>query len=66
MQQILLQNVISILLQNPSGFSLENATVLLPNTTVITKCNDFITKFNIYYKLRQDNYQMFLEQCSYK
>ena len=66
MQQILLQNVTSILLQNPSGFSLENVTVLLPNTTVTTKYNDFITKCNIYYKLRQDNYQMFLEQCSYK
>ena len=34
------------LLQNASGFILQNATILLQNTTVITKCN-------VYYKLRQ-------------
>ena len=34
------------LLQNASGFLLQNATVLLQNVTVITKCN-------VYYKLGQ-------------
>ena len=34
------------LLQNASGFLLQNATVLLQNATVITKCE-------IYNKLRQ-------------
>ena len=34
------------LLQNASGFLLQNATVLLQNATVITKCD-------VYYKLRQ-------------
>ena len=33
------------LLQNESGFLLQNATV-------ITKCDDFITKCDVYYKLR--------------
>ena len=32
------------LLQNASGFLLQNATVLLQNATIITKCDDFITK----------------------
>ena len=49
MRQILLQNATAItkcdksLLQNASGFLLQNMTVLLQNATVITKCNDFIT-----------------------
>ena len=34
------------LLQNASGFLLENATV-------ITKCNNFITKYVSYYKIRR-------------
>ena len=34
------------LLQNPTGFLLQNAIVLLQNATIITKCD-------IYYKLRQ-------------
>ena len=34
------------LLQNASGFLLQNATVLLQNATVITK-------LDVYYKLRQ-------------
>ena len=34
------------LLQNASGFVLQNATV-------ITKCNDFLTKRYIYYKMRR-------------
>ena len=46
MRQILLQNATAILLQNASGFLLQNATVLLQNATVITK-------YDIYYKLRQ-------------
>ena len=33
------------LLQNPTGFLLQNAIVLLQNATIITKCD-------IYYKLR--------------
>ena len=41
------------LLQNASGFSLQNAAVLLQNATVITKCDDFITKYNSYYKMRR-------------
>ena len=31
------------LLQNASGFFLQNATVLLQNATGIAKCDDFIT-----------------------
>ena len=52
MQQILLQNAILLqkcdksLLQNASGFLLQNATILLQNGTVITKCD-------VYYKLQQ-------------
>ena len=34
------------LLQNASSFLLQNATV-------ITNCGDFITKFDIYYKMRR-------------
>ena len=34
------------LLQNASGF-------LLRNATVITNCDDFVTKYGAYYKLRQ-------------
>ena len=41
------------LLQNASGFLLQNATVLLQNATVITKCDDFITKCDSYYKMRR-------------
>ena len=47
-----------ILLQNASGFSLQNVTVLLQNATVITTCDDFITKCDVYYKLRQYTAQM--------
>ena len=60
MRQILLQNATAILLQNATevyykmrqGFYyklrqlLQNATILLQNTTVITKCD-------VYHKLRQ-------------
>ena len=41
------------LLQNASGFLLQNTTVLLQNATVVTKCDDFITKFDSYYKMRR-------------
>ena len=41
------------LLQNASGFLLQNATVLLQNATVITKCDDFITKSDSYYKMQR-------------
>ena len=40
------------LLQNASGFLLQNATVLLENATVITNCGDFITKCDSYYKVQ--------------
>ena len=40
------------LLQNPSGFLLQSATVLLQNATVVTKCE-------VYYKLRQYNSQKY-------
>ena len=40
------------LLQNMSGFLLENATVLLQNATVFTKCENFITKLDSYCKMR--------------
>ena len=39
------------LLQNASAFLLQNATVLLETTTVITKYADFITGCNSYCKL---------------
>ena len=45
MWQTLLQNATAILLQNASPFLLQYATV-------ITKCNDFITKCDSYYKMR--------------
>ena len=57
---ILFQNAIDFitkcdrsLLQNDSGFLLQNATILLQNATVITYCDDFVTKCNVYYNLRQ-------------
>ena len=40
------------LLQIASGFFLQNATVLLQNLTVITYCDDFITKYDSYHKMR--------------
>ena len=41
------------LLQNTSGFLSKNATVLLQNVIVITKCSNFITKCDSYYKMRR-------------
>ena len=46
MRQKLLQNVTAILLQNSSG-------LLFQNATAITKCDDFITKRDNYYKMRR-------------
>ena len=40
------------LLQNASGFLLQNSTVLLQNATFITKRNNFITKCDSYYKMQ--------------
>ena len=41
------------ILQNASGFFLvQNATVLLQNVTVTTKCDDFVTKSDVYFKIR--------------
>ena len=51
MRQILLQNETDILLQNATEVyykmqqSLQNATILLQNATVITNC-DFITNYD--------------------
>ena len=42
-----------MLLQNATGFLLQNVTVLLQNATVITKCDNFITKCDSYYKMRR-------------
>ena len=39
------------LLMIESGFLLKIATVLLKNAIVITNCDDFITKFDSYYKM---------------
>ena len=44
---ILVQNATS-LLQNVSAFLLQNATVLLQNATVITNCDNFIRKCDVY------------------
>ena len=46
MRQMLLQNATAILLQNVTG-------LLLENTTVITKCDDFVTKCDSCYKMRR-------------
>ena len=53
MRQIFLQNAAAILLQNASGFLLQNETVLLQNATVISSCDNFITKCGSYYKMRR-------------
>ena len=61
MRQILSQNATAILLQHATEVYykmrqislLQNATFLLKNATVITNCNDFITKHDRYYKMRR-------------
>ena len=52
--QIVLQNATAILLQDATAILLQNASgFLLQNATVITNCNDFITKCGSYYKMRR-------------
>ena len=41
------------ILQNASGFLLQNTTVLLQNAALITNSDNFITKCDSYYKMRQ-------------
>ena len=41
------------LLQNESGFLLQNATVLLQNTIILLENATVITKCDVYYKLRR-------------
>ena len=61
MQQMLLWNATVILLQNVTkvycklrpAFYYKNATVLLQNMTVITKCDDFVKKYNVCIKMHQ-------------
>ena len=50
---ILSQNTIKSLLQNGLGFLLQNVTVSLQIATVITKCVNFITKCNRFYKIQR-------------
>ena len=64
----LLQNATAILLQNATEvyykirqkfitkcvrFLLQNVTVVIQNEIVITNCDDFIAKFDRYYKMRR-------------
>ena len=53
MRQLSYYRMRKILLQNASGFSLQNGTVVLQNAKVITKCVNFITKCDSYYKMRR-------------
>ena len=53
MQQLFYYKMRRSLLQNTSGFLLQNGTVLLQNATVITKCNYFIIKSDSFYKMRR-------------
>ena len=43
----------AILLQNVSGFLLQNVQVSSQNATIIKNCDDFITKYDSYYKMRR-------------
>ena len=52
-RQMLLQNVTAILFSKCDRNLLQNATVLLQNVTVITKCDDFMTKRDSYYKMQR-------------
>ena len=47
------------LLQNESGFFVQNATILLQNVTVITKCD-------AYYKMRRYNVQEYIQEYDEK
>ena len=48
------------LLQNASGFFLQNATVLLQNAVILLQNVTVITKCDVYYELRQ--YTVFIRQ----
>ena len=61
MQQMLLQNATAVLLENATKvyykfrqvFYYKNAIILLQNATVIAKCDDFIIKYDCYYKMQR-------------
>ena len=49
----LLQNATDIIAKCDSYFIAKCDRSLLQNATVITKCDDFITKYDRYYKIRR-------------
>ena len=49
---ILLQNATKVYYKNALAFFLGNMTALLRNATVMTKCDDFITKWDSYHKMQ--------------
>ena len=51
MRQILLQNATAILLQNATSLLQNTSGFLLQNATVITNCDNLITKCGSYYKM---------------
>ena len=51
MRQILLQNATAILLQNTTEVYYKMRQVCYDNVTFITRCDNFITKCDSYYKL---------------
>ena len=54
MRQILLQNVTASLLKNCNKSLLQNASdFLLQNELILLKNARFITKYNVYYRMRQ-------------
>ena len=53
MRQLFYYKLLQTLLKNAPAFLLQNATDILQKVTVTTKCNDFITKCDVYYKMRQ-------------
>ena len=52
MLAILLQNATKVYYKNALAFLLGNMTALLRNATVMTKCDDFITKWDSYHKMQ--------------
>ena len=50
-----IRKYVKSLLQNASGFLLQNATGLLQNVAVFSKCHDFIRKCDSYYKISRYN-----------
>ena len=54
MRQMLLQNVTASLLKNCNKSLLQNASdFLLQNELILLKNARFITKYNVYYRMRQ-------------